>query len=127
MILGLTGHDPNHWDLGRHVTSATYTWCFDTYSGDTWEAGRKGRVCEQWTKRYSTCHTLTRGDTLTLLRTRTGSVPVVYNNDTYTDVFTNVPTQPLWVVILLHVKRLALLPYTTPRNIDCSPSIYSKK
>ena len=83
----------------------------NSYHGVTWgPAGRAG-FCQSWRRdvRGTHSHYLSDGDILCVSLCDDRSVSITYNNTEVTQVFTELPDKPLWVVIWMRVRKMQII------------------
>ena len=73
--------------------------------------GGEAGVCQSWRRDVSgTDHYLSDGDILCVSLCDDRSVSITYNNTEVTQVFTDLPDKPLWVVLEIVVSKLETVP-----------------
>ena len=66
-------------------------------------------VHEEWREMFGEKYSLSTGDILSVSLSGDRSASISYNDVRFTDVFTDLPQTPLWVVIEMGVDQLEVM------------------
>ena len=110
LYLGLTAMNPQNWDGKVWPREMKESRGIATGYGNRWVNGKKIGVCKQWTEKFGDRLWLNGGDRVTLTLCGDRSVSISHNHTEVTQVFTDLPHTPLWVVLLMAVKKMAIIP-----------------
>jgi len=113
LLLGLTQKSPDEWrqEGKKDVRDMKQTWSLRTHDGQTRADGREEPNCQSWREAFNiTAYrynqlSLSSGDIIAITFTTDRSMSLTYRGRDFI-IHTDLPDQPLYVVIGMMVKKL---------------------
>ena len=108
MVIGLTAVDPDVYDRKTKPSEMPNTWVMNTLGGTLYQDGRMIGRSETWKTLLGHDYKLKDDDKVSLRLCQDRSISIRLNQKLITNIFKDIPTVPMWVILETTVMRMAI-------------------
>ena len=110
LYLGVTTRPPAETDFSVETTKQPDARVIDTVHGELHINGEDAGAHNDWRKTHGQKLELDEGDDISVLLNTDRSLSIITRGKTVNNVFTNLPNQPMWLIIACWLNKIQAVP-----------------